>query len=249
LVSSFALTFIAGAALGSYVQTMTGFALGIVVTGVVTLSGTVPIADTADALSIIGVINAMVVLPKMGKHTDWPSLLRIMLALTPGMIAGVVLLDTLSSQHSTLLRLLAGVVVLMGGATLLLQPQPVEKPSGPLSTGMLGAIAGVMSGLFSLPGPPMVYHYYRQPLSLETVRAAYRGAGANRYQHGERAYGPAEHSSRYRLQLARCALPAPIIGYRHPPGGFLHPHRNGGANHFHGASRATGSSPIWRLRR
>ena len=171
MVSSFALTFIAGAALGSYVQTMTGFALGIVVTGVVTLSGTVPIADTADALSIIGVINAMVVLPKMGKHTDWPSLLRIMLALTPGMIAGVVLLDTLSSQHSTLLRLLAGVVVLMGGATLLLQPQPVEKPSGPLSTGMLGAIAGVMSGLFSLPGPPMVYHYYRQPLSLETVRA------------------------------------------------------------------------------
>jgi uncharacterized membrane protein YfcA len=171
MVSYFALTFMVGAALGSYIQTMTGFALGIVVTGVVALSGAAPIANTADALSIIGLINAAVVLPKMGKHIDWPGLLRIMLALTPGMIAGVVLLDILSSQHSTVLRLLAGVIVLMGGATLFLQPRPAEKPSGPLSTGTLGVIAGVMSGLFSLPGPPVVYHYYRQPVSLQTVRA------------------------------------------------------------------------------
>lgn len=171
MVSYFALTFMAGAALGSYVQTMTGFALGIVVTGIVALSGAVPIADTADALSIIGLINAAVVLPKIGKHTDWQGLLRLMLALTPGMIAGVVLLDTLSFHHSEVLRLLAGFIVLMGGFMLFVQRRPVEKPSGPLSTGVLGVTAGVMSGLFSLPGPPVVYHYYRQPVSLQTVRA------------------------------------------------------------------------------
>lgn len=168
---SFLVIFIIGAALGSYVQTMTGFALGIVVTGVVALSGAVPIADTADALSIIGIINAAVVLPSMASHISWSSLTKMMFALTPGMMVGVVLLSELSAHHSTTLRLLAGVIVLLGGASLFIRPRPSKKAGGVLGMSFFGISAGVMSGLFSLPGPPVVYYYYRQLLPLETVRA------------------------------------------------------------------------------
>lgn len=220
-VSSFTLTFLAGAALGSYVQTMTGFAQGIVVTGVVALSDAAAIAETADALSIIGIINAAVVLPKMWKHINWPSLLRIMIALTPGMIAGVVLLDILSSHHSTLLRLLAGLIVLMGGATLFLQPRPAERPSGPVSTGILGVTAGVMSGLFSLPGPPVVYHYYRQPVSLQTVRATLIAIFAILSAFRLMAVSIQTEISTVSIQLALMSVPVVAagswLGVRFPP--------------------------------
>jgi hypothetical protein len=33
-----------------------------------------------------------------------------------------------------------------------------------------GFLSGLLGGLFSASGPPLVYHFYRQPLSLEGVR-------------------------------------------------------------------------------
>jgi uncharacterized membrane protein YfcA len=35
-----------------------------------------------------------------------------------------------------------------------------------------GAIAGLMGGLFATPGPPLVYHFYRQPMEAQVVRAS-----------------------------------------------------------------------------
>ncbi len=34
----------------------------------------------------------------------------------------------------------------------------------------MGGLGGLFGGLFSTAGPPMVYHLYREPLPLDTIR-------------------------------------------------------------------------------
>src|SRR5699024_10590283 len=57
------------------------------------------------------------------------------------------------------------------GAFLFLRRRPREKKSGLLGFSALGAASGALTGLFSIGGPPLVYHYYRQPVTLAAVRA------------------------------------------------------------------------------
>lgn len=170
-MSPFVFVFIFGVAVGSYLQTMTGFALGIVVTGVMALSGITSINNTADALSIITIFNALVVLPKLWRYIDWSSLTRLICSLLIGVVLGVLLLDFLTGFYSSLLRVLAGFFVLLGGVSLVFDPQKSQKEPGSFSTFLFGLASGVMSGLFSLPGPPIVYYYYKKNIFLKTVRA------------------------------------------------------------------------------
>jgi uncharacterized membrane protein YfcA len=53
---------------------------------------------------------------------------------------------------------------------LLLRATPRATISGARGFALAGAAAGVMGGLFSSPGPPIVYHMYRQPLDRWVVQ-------------------------------------------------------------------------------
>lgn len=163
--------FLASAAMGSYFQAVTGFALGIIVLGITVLTGIATVAETANALSIMTVCNVGVAMPKVWRHMDWTGLSRLGLGMLPGLIGGVLLLGHLSSHYSALLRLLVGALVMSGGAFLFLRPKPMQQRSGPIDSGVSGAAAGVLTGLFSIGGPALVYYYYRQPVSLAAVRA------------------------------------------------------------------------------
>jgi hypothetical protein len=35
---------------------------------------------------------------------------------------------------------------------------------------IVGALSGLMGGMFSTAGPPLVYHFYRQPLPIQVIR-------------------------------------------------------------------------------
>ncbi|MBP6595943.1 MAG: TSUP family transporter, partial [Arenimonas sp.] len=37
--------------------------------------------------------------------------------------------------------------------------------------GGFGLLSGLLGGLFSAGGPPLVYHFYRQPMAMEALRA------------------------------------------------------------------------------
>ncbi|SDL63222.1 Uncharacterized membrane protein YfcA [Modicisalibacter muralis] len=165
------LIFLGSAALGSYFQAITGFALGIIVLAIMILTGAVTVADTANALSILTFCNVSVVLPQIWRHIYWRGILLMSFGLLPGLIGGVLLLEHLSSSSSVLLRLLVGLLVISSGAFLLLRPRSLSEPSGAFSFGASGVASGVLGGLFSLPGPPVIYHYYRQPITLTMVRA------------------------------------------------------------------------------
>ncbi|HEX5515021.1 MAG TPA: TSUP family transporter [Gammaproteobacteria bacterium] len=169
--TGFILTFLFAAALGSYLQSVTGFALGLVVVAMAAITGGTSIAITAAALSIMAICNALVLVPKMWRHTSWSGTMPLLFGLAPGLVAGLLLLDILSARHAELLQLLVGLLVLVSGGILFMRPQPREQGSSAASRTFVGIAAGILSGLFSTSGPPLVIHYYRQPIPVATIRA------------------------------------------------------------------------------
>jgi len=63
-----------------------------------------------------------------------------------------------------------GLVIIGSSLQLAVSPAPLPERSSPQSFAFFGAVAGLMGGLFSTAGPPLVYHLYRQPLPLARIR-------------------------------------------------------------------------------
>lgn len=159
-------------AAGAYVQTVTGFALGLVVMGAVALSGLAPIAFSAVIVSISSLANTLLALRGDRQHVHWPSVAASLAALLPAMVGGIALLTHLSGTSVHSLRLLLGGFILVSGVLLMLKPHPRAHLAGAAATFTAGAFAGLFGGLFSTAGPPLVYHLYRQPLSIRAIRAS-----------------------------------------------------------------------------
>lgn len=163
--------FIAIAALGSFVQALSGFALGLIVLGCVTLLNLAPISFTAAVISMISLANGGWVLARHPRSIQWSSAAWTLLGLVPAVGLGLALLARLDSDMPGLLRQLLGAVILVAGILLMLRPHPHVEPSGRLSTFLFGMAGGLLGGLFSTAGPPVVFHFYRQPWTLSAVRS------------------------------------------------------------------------------
>jgi uncharacterized membrane protein YfcA len=59
-----------------------------------------------------------------------------------------------------------------GGIALFMKPKPHPSRSSSASFVLMGVLGGLLGGLFSVPGPPMIYHYYRQPVSIQAIRTS-----------------------------------------------------------------------------
>jgi uncharacterized protein len=159
-------------AVGAYVQTVTGFALGLVVMGTVTVFGLAPIAFSAVVVSISSLANTLLALRGDRQYVHWPSVVISLAALLPAMVGGIALLTRLSGGSVHTLRLLLGGFILISGVLLMLKPHPRPQLAGAAKTFAAGAFAGLFGGLFSTAGPPLVYHLYRQPLTIRAIRAS-----------------------------------------------------------------------------
>ena len=82
----------------------------------------------------------------------------------------MVLLHWLSGNALNGLRMLLGLAIVLCALLLLLQKQAQAQLSGSTSLWLAGLSSGVLGGLFATPGPPMVYHLYRQPFDRLLVR-------------------------------------------------------------------------------
>jgi uncharacterized membrane protein YfcA len=156
---------------GAYVQTVTGFAMGLIVMGANSLFDLTPIGFAAIVVSLTSLFNIALVLHRHHRHVERRTLLWASVGLAPALIAGVVLLDHLSQESGQLLRQLLGAFILVGGVILMLKPQPRHVAKGRGGDLLYGALGGFFGGLFSTAGPPLVYHLYRQPFSIEVIRA------------------------------------------------------------------------------
>ena len=164
--------FLAVVALGAVVQTITGFAMGLLTMAGITLLGIADIAFAAAVVSFISMANTGVGLRKNYGQVDWTYLKRISVTFLPAMAIALTLLTYLSSHFYELLKLMLGVVVIVAGSVLMISPKPYARKSGPIGLSLIGLLGGTIGGLYSAGGGPIAYFMYRQPIDLSVIRAS-----------------------------------------------------------------------------
>jgi uncharacterized membrane protein YfcA len=141
--------------LATFCQNLTGFAFGLIFVGVAGATHLMSIADAANVACLLSVVNGVTYLRAHRQVPQWTLLKPMLVSSVIGVIAGVLLL---------------GLAIVACALLLLLQKQVNAQMSGPVSLWVAGVASGLLGGLFATPGPPMVYHLYRQPLDRLVVR-------------------------------------------------------------------------------
>lgn len=166
------LLFLICAVVAGYVQNLTGFAFGLILLGMVGLMAIAPITDVANVVSVLALVNAAMFIytsrPKFEMSVIGPTLASSLI----GVVMGVLLLNWLDDTVVHILSMLLGVTI-VACAVILSQNGGTLVVRSPTSTFVFfGALSGVLGGLFSTAGPPLVYHFYRQPIAHRKILEA-----------------------------------------------------------------------------
>jgi uncharacterized protein len=162
--------FLALTGIAAYIQTLTGFAFGLITMGGVGLTGLLSLPDAAMLVSVLTFVNAVQMLHKGWRDVAWREFRVVMLTSIPMLFVGYWLLEWLAGTRADVLRLILGFVIIVSSLQLARKPEPLPRRSGDGSFMFFGSIAGLMGGMFSTAGPPLVYHFYRQPMPQVTIR-------------------------------------------------------------------------------
>ncbi len=163
--------FLALAGLAAYVQTITGFAFGLVMMGFIALFGLLPLPDAAAMVGVLTLVNATQMMLHGGRHhVAWRQLRIVLSASLPALAVGYFLLEWLAATRADALRVVLGVVIMASSLQLAVQRRSLDRPSSDRSFFAFGVVSGLMGGLFSTSGPPLVYHFYRQPMPVARIR-------------------------------------------------------------------------------
>lgn len=151
-------------------QSITGFAFALVLLGLTGLFELAPLPEVANVATVVSLSTAGIALRGPHKAVDWPSMRATVTGSVFGVAAGVALLGWLSSNVVILLRLLLGIVVIACAIVVLVRTHPLPQRSSNASFRGFGFLSGLLGGLFSASGPPLVYQFYRQPMTVDAVR-------------------------------------------------------------------------------
>ncbi|MFT7682068.1 MAG: putative membrane protein YfcA [Moritella dasanensis] len=165
------LPFMAIIAVATYVQSVAGFALGMIVMGTVTTFNLVPIAFTSVVISFVTLINSIFILKGCFQQLNRRLVLLTVAGMLPGLIIGLTLLEYLSSEYNQILQNILGIAIISAGISMILKsPHEDRKQSHEAMFLGAGTASGILTGLFSMGGPPLVYIFYRQPFTLNLIR-------------------------------------------------------------------------------
>jgi uncharacterized membrane protein YfcA len=201
------LVFMACVAVATYAQNLTGFAFSLILLGLVSVFHIASVSDTANAATVLSLINAWTYFRARPGVVPWQLMKPALNGSTVGVIVGLVLLTWLSGGAVNWLRGLLGVSILGCAVLLVTQGKPLPAVSGRASFAVIGGLSGVLGGLFSSSGPPIVFHMYRQPLDRELVRRALLLMFAFNSLVRLVIVVPTGHFSWYSALLAGCAMP------------------------------------------
>ena len=157
-------------ALGAWSQTVTGFALGLIVMSGTTLFNLLPVPVTAQIISVLVLLNGAMVLWRDHHHADRKAVLAAVAGAVPMIALGYWMLHWMVGAALEWLRLILGVFIAAAALQLVHRPQPWAQRSATPAFAVAGASGGIMGGLFATSGPPLIWLLYRQPLTLDTIR-------------------------------------------------------------------------------
>ena len=156
--------------LAGYLHTVSGFGIGMIIIGVASGFELVSVATLVAVVSLVTLVNSAVALPGKLHHLDRRHLLALGLGIVPSIGLGVWALNWLSVSAEALLMLMLGALVFYGGLSVGWGPRPRAAVSSSAGFAASGVMTGLLAGMFGMPGPPVIYHCYRQPLPTETIR-------------------------------------------------------------------------------
>lgn len=157
-------------AAASYVQAVAGFAFALIVMGVVPSLNLMNVADAAVIVTLLAMVNTATGLSKGFANVRWRQAMTSLLFSLPSIALGLYLLELMSGDYLDTLRLVLGVTILISGFMLLKPPHQDAKVSKGPSFAFFGFLSGLISGLFSTGGPPVVFQFYRQPWPMAVIR-------------------------------------------------------------------------------
>ena len=161
-----ALVAVPGAFLAALLRGFTGF--GFVMAAVPLLSLALPPREVVPLALLMQIEVGLMDMPHSLRHCDWPSLRW----LVPGMVAGTPIgLLVLTHLSATSARLAIGLLIAASVVLLARGVRLPERPSRWLTLGV-GTIAGTMSGMAGVSGPPIVAYLLARPIDTVTVRAS-----------------------------------------------------------------------------
>lgn len=156
---------------GSYVQSVVGFAMGMIVVATVAASGTVSLPVLTATASIIAFVNAVVSIKGHLPSVDRTILPWMMAGQIPTVILGVWIVTVLDQQAQAALQLLLGLFIIIGSSSMMVRPVPLAQVSPRWACFTAGVGGGLCGGMFSASGPVIGWFTYRQPLELAVIRA------------------------------------------------------------------------------
>lgn len=156
-------------ALATYVQTLTGFAFSLLFVGLISAFDLVPLEEATNAISVITLIQTAAYYRSHPIQADWKLVRPAIVPSVVGVVAGVALLVWLSGSAIYLLKYVLGVTILLTAMSMLAKPVPWPAVSSTAVFRIAGLLSGLMGGLFSTAGPPLVYLLYRQPVPQRVV--------------------------------------------------------------------------------
>ncbi|WP_120076122.1 sulfite exporter TauE/SafE family protein [Aurantiacibacter odishensis] len=159
----------AAATLGAaFIRGLTGFGFGILLVPILALAIT-PV-EAVLALNIMAGLLALSEVRYVLREAERSALtISVLLVITT--LPGLLLLDALSTG---LARFLIALVALSAFVAILLPRRAAHVP-GPLTTGLTGLSAGILTGFAAMPGPPVVPYYVGRDISRTTAKASMIG--------------------------------------------------------------------------
>ena len=194
-----------------YASNLTGFALALVLLGLVGVTNIVPLQDAVNAVTIIIIVNALFFLHKRRPLRIQPAIKTAVATSLGGSLLGMALLTYLAANAFHVLRLLLGICVIACAALLWRSVKPYPVESDRKTFALVGVLSGVLGGLIATAGPPLVYATYRQPWSIEVIQESLIftfGVGAVLRLAVMTASG---HMSSISVQLAAEAVPVAML--------------------------------------
>ncbi len=163
--------FLGGALFGSYVQSVTGFAMAMILVAVASAAGNSQVSVVAAVVSLLTLVNVALALRGHLERVERRLFLWLALGQLPAIWAGVLLLDVLEGRAVRTLEIVLGLFIVLGSLSMMLRPQPRPSTSPPWACVVAGVTGGLAGGLFAASGPIMGWFNYRQPLPVAAIRA------------------------------------------------------------------------------
>lgn len=164
------LAFIGCAIIATLTQSMTGFALGLLLIGLVEVFGLAPLADASMVVSILTCVNAVFTVRRSSPKLPSSIVIPLVVASLACVPLGALILTLLSKNEIFLLKFSLGCLIVISSFTLIFSVQVNKSFSGKWTFWATGGVTGLLSGMFSTGGPPLVHLLYRQPASFECIK-------------------------------------------------------------------------------